>query len=163
MDKMYRRILIWALAVTASVPSFAAGDAHTAAENKKDTITVLSEVAVVAKMKQKNNLREDPLSSTTIKLGEIERRQVVSLHDASMQTPNLHIPNYGSKMTSSIYIRGLGSRIDHPAIGMYVDNIPYLNKNGFDTDLWDIMRIEVLRGPQSTLYGRNTTGGIINV
>ena len=163
MDKMYRRILIWALAVTASVPSFAAGDPHTAAENKKDTITVLSEVAVVAKMKQRNNLREDPLSSTTIKLGEIERRQVVSLHDASMQTPNLHIPNYGSKMTSSIYIRGLGSRIDHPAIGMYVDNIPYLNKNGFDTDLWDIMRIEVLRGPQSTLYGRNTTGGIINV
>ncbi len=163
MDKMYRRILIWALAVTASVPSFAAGDIYKAAENKKDTITALSEVAVVAKMKQRNDLREDPLSSTTIKLGDIERRQVVSLQDASMQTPNLHIPNYGSKMTSSIYIRGLGSRIDHPAIGMYIDNIPYLNKNGFDTDLWDIMRIEVLRGPQSTLYGRNTIGGIINV
>ena len=92
MDKMYRRLLILALAVTASVPSFAAGDTHTTAENKKDTITVLSEVAVVAKMKQRNNLREDPLSSTTIKLGDIERRQVVSLHDASMQTPNLHIP-----------------------------------------------------------------------
>ena len=160
---MYRRLLILALAVTAYVPSFAASDSYKAAENKKDTVTVLSEVAVVAKMKQKNDLREDPLSSTTIKLGEIERRQVVSLHDASMQTPNLHIPSYGSKMTSSIYIRGLGSRIDHPAIGMYVDNIPYLNKNGFDTDLWDIMRIEVLRGPQSTLYGRNTIGGIINV
>lgn len=163
MDKMYRKLIILTLAVTASVQSFAAGDIRTSAENKKDTINVLSEVAVVAKMKQKNNLREEPLSSTTIKLGEIERRQVVSLHDASMQTPNLHIPDYGSKMTSSIYIRGLGSRIDHPAVGMYVDNIPYLNKNGFDTDLWDIMRLEVLRGPQSTLYGRNTIGGIINV
>lgn len=132
-------------------------------ENRKDTVTVLSEVAVVAKMKQKNNLREESLSSTTIKLGEIERKQVVSLQDAAMQVPNLHIPNYGSRMTSSIYVRGLGSRIDHPAVGMYMDNIPYLNKNGFDTDLWDIMRIEVLRGPQSTLYGRNTTGGIINI
>ena len=117
----------------------------------------------MAKMKQKNNLREESLSSTTIKLGEIERNQVVSLQDAAMQVPNLHIPNYGSKMTSSIYMRGLGSRIDHPAVGMYVDNVPYLNKNGFDADLWDVMRMEVLRGPQSTLYGRNTIGGIINV
>ena len=130
---------------------------------EKDTVTVLSEVAVVAKMKQKNNLREEPLSSTTIKLGDIERRQIVSLSDAAHQVPNLHIPVYGSRMTSSIYVRGLGSRIDHPAVGMYVDNVPYLNKNGFDSQLWDIMRIEILRGPQSTLYGRNTIGGIMNV
>lgn len=160
---MYRKLVSCALAIFAIVPTVAYGNTYKIADNKKDTITALSEIAVVAKMKQRNDLREDPLSSSTIKLGEIERKQVVSLHDASMQTPNLYIPSYGSKMTSSIYVRGLGSRIDHPAIGMYVDNIPYLNKNGFDTDLWDIMRIEVLRGPQSTLYGRNTIGGIINV
>ncbi|MBQ5827441.1 MAG: Plug domain-containing protein, partial [Bacteroidales bacterium] len=130
---------------------------------EKDTVTVLSEVAVVAKMKQKNNLRDESLSSTTIKLGEIERKQIVSLSDAAVQVPNLHIPSYGSRMTSSIYVRGLGSRIDHPAVGMYVDNVPYMNKNGFDSQLWDIMRIEVLRGPQSTLYGRNTVGGIMNI
>ena len=90
---------------------------------EKDTVTVLSEVAVVAKMKQKNNLRDESLSSTTIKLGEIERKQIVSLSDAAVQVPNLHIPSYGSRMTSSIYVRGLGSRIDHPAVGMYVDNV----------------------------------------
>ncbi len=160
---MYRKLLILALAAFVCTPQVAQAHTIKSAENKKDTITVLSEVAVVAKMKQKNNLREESLSSTTIKLGEIERNQVVSLQDAAMQVPNLHIPSYGSKMTSSIYMRGLGSRIDHPAVGMYVDNVPYLNKNGFDADLWDIMRIEVLRGPQSTLYGRNTTGGIINI
>ena len=130
---------------------------------EKDTVTALAEVAVVARMKQKNDLRQEPLSATVIKLGEIERKQVASLSDMASLTPNLYIPQYGSKMTSSIYVRGLGSRIDHPAVGLYVDNVPFLNKNGFDSDLWDIMRMEVLRGPQSTLYGRNTVGGIISI
>lgn len=129
----------------------------------RDTAVALSEVAVVAQLKQKNNLRLEPLSSSVITLGTIERARIVSLNDFSHYTPNLYIPDYGSKMTSSIYVRGLGSRIDNPAVGLYVDNVPYLNKNGFDTDLWDIMRMEVLRGPQSTLYGRNTIGGIINI
>ncbi len=129
----------------------------------RDTAIVLSEIAVVAQLKQRENLRLEPLSSSVIKMGAIERGQVVSLNDFSHYTPNLYIPDYGSKITSSIYVRGLGSRIDNPAVGLYVDKIPYLNKNGFDTDLWDVMRMEVLRGPQSTLYGRNTIGGIINV
>ena len=129
----------------------------------RDTAVALSEVAVVAHIKQKSDLRLEPLSSSVLKMGNIESGQVVSLNDFSNYTPNLYIPEYGSKMTSSIYVRGLGSRMDNPAVGLYVDNIPYLNKNGFDTDLWDIMRMEVLRGPQSTLYGRNTIGGIINM
>ncbi|MBQ5783692.1 MAG: TonB-dependent receptor plug domain-containing protein, partial [Bacteroidales bacterium] len=132
-------------------------------KEKQDSVTQLSEIAVIAKAKQKNDLRLEPLSATVIKLGEIERKQIVGLSDLSYQTPNLYIPDYGSKMTSSIYVRGLGSRIDNPAVGLYVDNVPLLNKNGYDFDMWDIMRMEVLRGPQSTLYGRNTVGGIINI
>ncbi|MBO7269161.1 MAG: TonB-dependent receptor [Bacteroidales bacterium] len=158
--KKYQRVIIAVLGALVMAPQISTGKNY---REEKDTVSVLSEVAVVAKMKQKNNLREEPLSSTTIKLGDIERRQIVSLSDAAQQVPNLHIPVYGSRMTSSIYVRGLGSRIDHPAVGMYVDNVPYLNKNGFDSQLWDIMRIEILRGPQSTLYGRNTIGGIMNV
>ena len=129
----------------------------------RDSVEALSEVAVVAQLKQKNDLRMEPLSATTIRLEALERRQIASIGDFASNTPNLHIPDYGSRITSSIYIRGLGSRMDNPAVGLYVDRIPYLNKNGFDSDLWDVMRMEVLRGPQSTLYGRNTIGGIINV
>ena len=66
-------------------------------------------------------------------------------------------------MTSSIYVRGLGARIDQPVMGMNVDNVPLLNKNNYDFDLADVERIEILRGPQSTLYGRNTMGGVVNV
>ena len=162
---MYLKSFICALAIACALPQGATAYNIAKTKNKtgKDTVTALSEVAVVAKMKQKNDLRQESLSSTTIKLGDIERKQIVSLQDASSQVPNLHIPQYGSRMTSSIYVRGLGSRIDHPAVGMYVDNIPLMNKNSFDAALWDIMRMEVLRGPQSTLYGRNTVGGIINM
>ncbi len=73
------------------------------------------------------------------------------------------MPEYGTKLTSPIYIRGIGSRINSPSVGLYVDNVPYFEKAVFDFDFFDIERIEVLRGPQGTLYGRNTMGGIINV
>ena len=73
------------------------------------------------------------------------------------------MPDYGSKLTSPVYIRGIGSRINSPSVGIYVDDVPYFEKAAFDFDFFDIDRVEVLRGPQGTLYGRNTMGGIINV
>ncbi|MFI3315705.1 MAG: TonB-dependent receptor, partial [Rikenellaceae bacterium] len=72
-------------------------------------------------------------------------------------------PDYGSRITSSIYVRGLGARIDQPVIGLNVDNVPFINKNSYDLEVMDIERMEILRGPQSTLYGRNSMGGVINV
>lgn len=77
--------------------------------------------------------------------------------------PNLFIPQYGSRMTSSIYIRGIGSRIDQPVVGLTVDNIPILNKDSYDFDMSDIDRMELVRGAQALLGGRNTMGGQINV
>ena len=73
------------------------------------------------------------------------------------------MPDYGSRLTSAMYIRGIGSRINTPAVGMYVDNIPYLDKSAFDFNFYDIERLDILRGPQGTLYGRNTMGGLVKV
>jgi len=73
------------------------------------------------------------------------------------------MPDYGSKLTSPVYIRGIGSRINSPSVGLYVDHVPYFEKASFDFDFFDIKRIEVLRGPQGTLFGRNTMGGIVNI
>ncbi|MDL2290213.1 TonB-dependent receptor, partial [Paludibacteraceae bacterium OttesenSCG-928-F17] len=64
---------------------------------------------------------------------------------------------------STIYVRGLGSRMEHPAMGMNIDNVPVMNKNSYDTDFFDIQRIDILRGPQGTLYGRNSIGGVIDI
>ncbi len=81
----------------------------------------------------------------------------------SLIAPNFYMPDYGSRMTSSIYVRGLGARIDQPVVGLTVDNIPYLNKDNYDFDIVDIESIEILRGAQSVLNGRNTMGGQINI
>lgn len=131
-----------------------------------DTITRVAdieEIVVVATPKENVRLRQQTLSSSSFSNAEIRARGVISIKSFSAQVPNLYIPTYGSKLTTSTYIRGIGSRINTPAVGLYVDNIPYLNKNAFDFNFAEIDRVDVLRGPQGTLYGRNTMGGLIRV
>lgn len=127
-----------------------------------DTVIQVDKVQVTA-IKQGLVLRSQPVASTTIGSRDIARRHVNALSALSQTVPNFHMPDYGSRMTSSIYVRGLGARIDQPVIGLNIDNVPVLNKDNFDTEIADAERIEVLRGPQSTLYGRNTMGGVVNV
>lgn len=131
-------------------------------ETAADTTLVVDRVQVTA-IKQGMAVRSLPVASSIVGSRAIERKHVDALKDLSQIVPNLHLPDYGSRMTSSIYVRGLGARIDQPVIGLNVDNVPVMQKNNFDTELADAERIEVLRGPQSTLYGRNTMGGVINV
>ena len=129
-----------------------------------DTLQNIERVTVVAPAAKQNfSLRRQPIASTVLGPAAIERERVLSVKDLTAVVPNFYQPDYGSRMTSSIYVRGFGARIDQPVVGVNVDEIPYLNKNNYDFDLFDIARIEVLRGPQGTLYGRNTIGGQINV
>ena len=100
---------------------------------------------------------------TDIGGAEARRLGIEAPKGISTVAPNFFMPDYGSRMTSSIYVRGLGARIDQPVVGLTVDNIPYLNKDNYDFDIADIESIEVLRGAQAVLNGRNTMGGQINV
>lgn len=100
---------------------------------------------------------------TRISGADVRRLGVGAIKDVSTMAPNLYMPSYGSRMTSSIYVRGLGSRMDQPVVGLSVDNIPFLNKDAYDFDIADIESIEILRGAQTVLNGRNTMGGQINV
>lgn len=126
-----------------------------------DTLAI-GEVTVTS-IKQARSLLRQPVTVTTLRQGEIERLNISGLKGVSEIAPNFFMPEYGSRMTSSVYVRGIGARIDQPAIGLNIDNVPYLNKDAYDFDMMDIQRIEVLRGPQSTLYGRNTIAGLINI
>lgn len=118
---------------------------------------------VIQAFKKNDNISVQPVSATLITDQTIKDRNISNIKEVSAYVPNLFIPDYGSKMTSPAYIRGVGSRINAPSVGLYVDGIPYFDRSTFDFSLNDIDRIEVLRGPQGTLYGRNTMGGIINV
>ncbi len=100
---------------------------------------------------------------TRLSTAEIERLDVTAIKDLGTIAPNIYMPDYGSRMTSSIYVRGLGSRIDQPVVGLNVDNVPYMNKDNYDFDLIDLDRIEVVRGSVGVLSGRNALGGQINV
>lgn len=131
----------------------------------KDTLKVMDieEVVVIAAPKENRKLREQPAAVTLLSQQDMQANQVTSLKSLTALVPNIFIPDYGSKLTSAIYIRGIGSRINTPSVGLYVDNVPYIDKSAFDFDFSDIERIDVLRGPQGTLYGRNTMGGLIKV
>lgn len=132
------------------------------AATESDSTVTIGEVSVTA-IKQGLDLRLQPVAATIVGRSEAERLGISSMKGVSDVAPNFFIPDYGSRMTSSIYVRGLGARIDQPVVGLNVDNVPFLNKDAYDFDLLDIERIEVIRGPQSTLYGRNTMGGQINI
>ncbi len=100
-----------------------------------------------------------PSSRFVLKVAEGNRLQ--NPHSLSARVPGLQIPEYGASLTSTIYIRGLGSRMENPALGLYLDDIPVLDKNAYDFDWYGLQSGTLLRGPQGTLYGRNSMGGVL--
>ena len=157
--------LMLAVAAVCGVQGVALADERDAVKpDSLYTTEVIDGVSVAIKMpKQHFGLKRQPFSSSVMGEAMLEREQIHSVKDLSAIMPNFYQPDYGSKMTSSIYVRGFGARIDQPVIGVTVDGVPYLNKNNYDFDMMDVVRVELLRGPQSTLYGRNTMGGQMNV
>lgn len=122
-----------------------------------------SDVVVTSSDKETLSFSEQPLSATVLSPYKINQRKIESVKDLSVVIPNVYIPEYGSRQTMPIYIRGIGSRSGEQSIAFYVDNVAYMDKSSFDFDFQDIQRIEVLRGPQGTLYGRNAMSGIMNI
>lgn len=155
-DKITANLKKLSLTIIALTVSAALQAAETA-----DTLR-LSEVDVTA-IKSTSAHSAESSSMSTINRIDVERLGITAAREASIVAPNFYIPDYGSRMTSTIYVRGIGARIDQPVVGMNVDNISIINKDNYDFDIPDIESIEIVRGPQSTLYGRNTMGGIINV
>lgn len=159
------KIMAAGAAVVSAVTPVNASIVKGAIDAPADTIRVIDieEVVVIATPKENNRLRQQPISATSFSQGDMRNNSVTSVKSLSGLVPNLFIPDYGSKLTTSVYVRGIGSRINTPAVGLYVDNIPFIDKSAFDFNYSDIERIDVLRGPQGTLYGRNTMGGLIRV
>ena len=150
------------LAILLPLMTMAASATITEAPTSLGDTLSLDEVTVTA-IKQSADLRNQATALTVIGRQEAERNQAVSVKTAADLVPNLFIPDYGSRMTSTVYVRGIGTRIDQPAVGLTIDNVPVMTKENYDFDLMDIARFEMLRGPQNTLYGRNTLGGVMNV
>ncbi|GAB6010531.1 TonB-dependent receptor [Viscerimonas tarda] len=132
---------------------------------EKDTLytELKQDIVILSSTKETNSLKSLPASISVFSPKNLEGLQVTSIKDLSAVAPNFFMPNYGSKMTAPLYIRGIGARTGVQTVSLYVDNIPYFNPSVFDSELYGIQRIELLRGTQGTLYGRNSMGGIINI
>ena len=123
----------------------------------------LDEVVVVSHPKEHVLLRNLPLSSTMIGAEQIDMRGFNSLDKLSEQVPSLAIPSYGSRLTSSMYLRGVGSRLGSTSVGMYYNQVPIILKSAYNRYLYHLERADVLRGPQGTLYGMNAENGLIRL
>ena len=131
------------------------------------SVGVLEEVVVTAQ-KREENLQDTPIAITAITESTIDDLDLANVVDLAGMAPNVHIINTPSNNTAAtIAMRG-GVTINpaitwEPTVGMYLDGV-YLGKGqGSIFDVVDLERIEILRGPQGTLYGRNTLGGAINL
>lgn len=123
----------------------------------------LDEVVVVSQPKEQVRLRLQPVSSNVFGSEQLQLLNVHDLSQLSQYVPSFVMPSYGSRLTSSMYVRGIGSRINNPAVGVYYDNIPLMSKSAFNNHFYMLDRVDVLRGPQGTLYGQNTEGGLVRM
>ena len=121
----------------------------------------LDEIVVTDFKQNKRNLTSTAVS--TINVQQLHNQQIVNLKELTAIMPNFYMPDYGSYANTPVYIRGIGTKSKGSAVGFYVDGVPHFESSAFNIDLSDIAAVNVFRGPQGTLYGRNTIAGIINV
>ncbi len=129
-----------------------------------DTATTLESVTVTAQ-KSNEDAQSVPISMSVFNDLALEDKSIESLDDIAKYTPNLMLYNTGQQGLTSPSIRGLSANIlsYSTPVSLYVDGVPTMNSFGYADALEDIERIEVLRGPQGTLYGKNSEAGVINV
>jgi len=141
--------------------SFAAEDTTDTA--KRSSIYQLAPITVSAQ-KYNQEAFDIPNSMTVLNEVAIQDARITNMKSLSANVPNLDFYDFGSRRHSLAFMRGIKSiHAGEPAIGYYVDGVNYSKSYMFDFPLFDVERIEILRGPQGTLYGRNTMGGVINI
>ncbi len=154
------------LAIALATTSFAVSAQDAApAEGTQSSANTLGAVTVTAR-KREETLQDVPVAVTAFTSEALDKLNVRDLGDLGAQVPNLTIyAARGSSSTITAYIRGVGQSdplwgVD-PGVGIYLDDVYIARPQGALLDVFDVERVEVLRGPQGTLYGKNTIGGAI--
>ena len=140
------------------------------AQNDVEPEVILEELIVTAR-KREESLQETPIAISAFNANDIETRNIRDISAIAGLTPNLVFdtapPVSGNPSGASVFLRGVGQldftvNVD-PGVGIYVDGVYVSRSVGSVIDLLDVQSVEVLRGPQGTLYGRNTIGGAIQL
>jgi iron complex outermembrane recepter protein len=162
MKRTYLSLAIAAGIVAAAAP---AGAQTAAGEEGRVASTTLESVTITAR-KREETLQDVPVAVTAFTPEAIDKLNIRDIGDLNAFVPNLTVyAARGSSSTVTAYIRGIGQSdplwgVD-PGVGIYLDDVYIARPQGALLDVFDVARIEVLRGPQGTLYGKNTIGGAI--
>jgi len=170
-QRRLRRAGLLALAgslMLAALPVLAQGtDAgETKDEKQAAALPEVGEEITVTARKRAENLQEVPVAVTVLSGEKLEETAAVDISDLQADVPNLSIyAGRGQSTTLTAFMRGIGQAdplwgVD-PGVGLYLDDVYIARPQGALLDVMDVARIEVLRGPQGTLYGKNTIGGAI--
>jgi len=135
-------------------------------EPPPESVTNLETIKVTARRYQET-LQDVPIAVTAFTSRALFDQNVQDLSDLQGMVPNLQIgPTQGTSSTLTVYLRGIGQNNPlwgfDPEVGLYLDGVYIARPQGALLDVFDVDRIEVLRGPQGTLYGKNSVGGAIN-
>lgn len=160
-------VSIAAMATVLAAPAFAQDQAQAESGASSGGIAEI----VVTAQKRAENVQDVPIAISAFSADALQERAVGSVASLSNISPNVTLdagtPFSGSSAVLSAYIRGIGANdfafnID-PGVGVYLDGVYLARSVGANQDLPDVERIEVLKGPQGTLFGRNTIGGAISI
>ncbi|HEY3696134.1 TonB-dependent receptor [Phenylobacterium sp.] len=165
--KTSRGLLLASAALTAGVGFCHSARAQDSQQQVHTAPAALEEIVVTAR-KRAESLQETPISITALSAEALERQPGYTIERVASMAPNLSTAKTPNALgAASHFIRGIGASESQfgqdPPVGIYVDDVYYARNNNSLSDLVSPERIEVLRGPQGTLFGRNTTGGAISI
>jgi len=153
-----RLMLTTAMVATPLLPGAALAQS---APQDGEQAAALGDVLVTARRREET-LQEIPASVTALSSETIERGGVRNIEDVARLTPGLTFVSLGSNFALPV-IRGLSTNVGESNVGFFIDGVYQGSRSGMDRQLSDVERIEVIKGPQVALYGRNAFGGAINV
>jgi iron complex outermembrane receptor protein len=158
-----RTTLVLVVALGASPSGVTPAAAQTAQAETGKNVGVLEEVLVTA-TRRETKLSETPISMSVVTAEQIDHQRIVNFSDVELAVPNLVYTEI-TRQETFFSIRGTGVDNDTPGsdtgVSVFVDGVPRTGVHDHNPDLFDLQSIEVLRGPQGTLFGRNTTGGAV--
>jgi iron complex outermembrane receptor protein len=161
-----RQILLsTTFAVLVALPAFAQQPQQTPSPPPPDDplMRVTVPTVTVTAQKEPEDLQKLPVSVTAVTEETIERAGIHIVSDAAIYAPNTVFTEFTARKLSNARFRGIGASPANPAITTFIDGVPQLNGNSTSYELLDVQQIEFVRGPQSSLFGRNTLGGLVNV
>ncbi len=140
------------------------GGSASAQEKKAGQVHQLSNVIVTAQ-KTEETAQDVPIALSVFDDVNLEDKEIVDLKDLIPFVPSLYLLNPGDEGAYAPSMRGLIAPPEtmSSSVGLYIDGVPITNAYGFEAILDDVQRVEVLRGPQGTLYGKNSEAGVINI